>query len=342
MWNIFGQTKAVDLLKNSVRQNRLSHAYLFVGPKHIGKATLAHKLAQAVNCPEEDLPCGVCASCSRIASGANPDVQTICLTPGAKEISIKQIREAQHAASLKPYESKFRVFIIDGADRLSTEASNCLLKTLEEPPNSVLLILTAEHKGQILPTILSRCQIVELYPVAAPVIEKGLVEQWEVDEEKAKQLSRFCNNAIGWALMAHSDESIVEGRSEIIDRIAELASASITDRFSYAAQLATLFGQNREMVFEALSLWTSWWRDILLVKHDCRDLVVNLDRIDTLKKLAWQYSAAQIAGYTKSLDLAVYNLRRNANPRLVLEVLMLSIPKIDYGKGGKEAAMVSF
>jgi DNA polymerase-3 subunit delta' len=342
MWDIFGQTKAVDLLKSGVEQDRLSHAYLFVGPKHIGKGTLALKLAQAVNCPEEDLPCGICASCSRIASGANPDVQTICLAPGAKEIGIDQIREAQHTASLKPYESKFRVFVIDGADRLSTEASNCLLKTLEEPPDSVLLILAAEHKGQILPTILSRCQMVELHPVAAAVIEKGLVEKWEVDEGKAKQLSRFCNGSIGWALMAYDDESITAGRSEIIDKIIELGAAPITDRFAYAAELATLFGQDKDAVFESLYLWIGWWHDILLVKHDCKDLVVNIDRIDGLKKLAVQYDADQIAGCAKSLNSAVYNLRRNANPRLVLEVLMLNIPKTDDGRRKKETVTVAF
>jgi DNA polymerase-3 subunit delta' len=325
-----------------VEQNRLSHAYLFVGPKHIGKGTVALSLTQAVNCQEKDLPCGRCASCIRIASGANPDVQTICLAPGAKEIGIDQIREALHTASLKPYESKSRVFIIEGADRLSHEASNCLLKTLEEPPNSVLLILTAEHKGQILSTILSRCQIVELQPVAASVIENGLVEQWEVDVEKAKQLSRFCNGCIGWALTACYDESITAERSEVLERIISLSSALISDRFAYAEELATLFGQDKRTVFEDLNLWIGWWRDILLVKQDCKDLVINIDRIDTLKKLADEYDIDQIAGFVKSLDLTVYNLGRNANPRLVFEVLMLNIPRIDHERRKKETATVTF
>ena len=342
MWNIFGQPKAVDLLKSSVEQGRLSHAYLFIGPAHIGKGTLALKLAQAVNCVDADSPCGICASCSRISSGANADVQIISLAPGAKEISIDQIREAQHTASIKPYESKYRVFIIEGADRLSTEASNSLLKTLEEPPGNVLLILTAVHKGQIMPTILSRCQMVELHPAAASVIEKGLVNQWEVDAEKAKLLSRFCNGSIGWALMAHEDESVLEGRSELVDRIVELASSAISDRFAYAAQQATFFGQDKEAVFETLNLWTGCWRDLLLVKQGCQNLVTNIDRMDMLEILSEKYDVAQIAGFIRSLDSAVHNLRRNANPRLALEILMLDIPKAHHGRRKEGAAVVSF
>jgi len=341
MWNIFGQPKAVDLLKSSVEQGRLSHAYLFTGPAHIGKSTLAFGLAQAVNCAENDSPCGVCASCGRIASGANADVQIISLAPGAKEISIDQIREAQHTASIKPYESKWRVFIIEGADRLSTEASNSLLKTLEEPPDNVLLILTAVHKGQIMPTILSRCQMVELHPVAASVIEKALVENWGVDAGKAKLLARFCNGAIGWALMAYGDESVVEGRAEIVDGIVELTSASISDRFACAAQQATFFGQDKEAVYETLNLWTGWWRDLLLVKQGCVDLVTNIDRIEMLEQSSGQYNVAQIAGFIKSLDLAVRNLHRNANPRLALEILMLDIPKPHHGRR-KEGASAAF
>jgi len=342
MWNIFGQSKAVDLLRSSVEQGRLSHAYLLVGPAHIGKGTLALGLAQAVNCPEEDSPCGVCASCTRIASGANADVQIISLTPGAKEIGIDQIREAQHTASIKPYESKWRVFIIEGADRLSAEASNSLLKTLEEPPDNVLLILTSIHKGQIMSTILSRCQMVELHAAAASVIEKALVDKWEVDAKKAKLLSRFCNGSIGWALMAYDDKSVVEGRSEIIDVIVELASASVSDRFAYAAQQATFFAQDKEAVFETLNLWTGWWRDVLLVKQGCPHLVTNVDRMDTLERSSDEYDVALIAGFISSLDSVVHNLRRNANPRLALEILMLDIPKAHYGRRKEGATVASF
>ncbi len=116
----------------------------------------------------------------------------------------------------------------------------------------------------------------------------------------------------------------------------------ISDRFTYAAELATSFAQDKEAVFESLNLWIGWWRDILLVKQDCKDLVINIDRIDTLTKLADEYDVDQIAGFVKSLDSTVYNLGRNANPRLVFEVLMLNIPRIDHGRRKKETATVTF
>jgi len=193
-----------------------------------------------------------------------------------------------------------------------------------------------------MPTILSRCQAVELHPAAASVIEKALVNQWGVDKGKAKLFSRFCNGAIGWALMAYEDESVVEGRSEIIDGIVGLTVASVGDRFTYAAQQATFFGQDKEAVFETLSLWTGWWHDMFLVKQGCQNLITNIDHMDMLEKSSNNYNVAQIAGFIKSLDSAVSNLRRNANPRLALEILMLDIPKPHHGRRKEEAAIVSF
>src|SRR4030042_396604 len=132
MWQVLGHPKATTLLERSIQRGRLSHAYLFVGPPHVGKMTLALNLAQAVNCQAEDVPCGECASCRRIASGKHADVQIIGLiSTEKKEISIEQMREMQNSASLPPYEGKQKGFIIEKADLLPHEASNSLLKTLE-------------------------------------------------------------------------------------------------------------------------------------------------------------------------------------------------------------------
>ncbi|TET38214.1 MAG: AAA family ATPase, partial [Dehalococcoidia bacterium] len=168
MWQVIGHEKAVALLERSMKGGKLSHAYLFVGPPHVGKMTLAMNLAQALNCRGEERPCGECPQCRRIARGVHADVQVIGLE-GRMEIGIDQIREMQHAASLKPFEGRNRVFIIDGADHLSHEAANCLLKTLEEPPPNDQLILLAANERLLLPTVLSRCQKLELGPLPAPV-----------------------------------------------------------------------------------------------------------------------------------------------------------------------------
>jgi DNA polymerase-3 subunit delta' len=141
VWQVVGQAKAIALLERSLDKECLSHAYLFVGPPHIGKMTLAQNLAQAVNCEAKERPCTQCVSCRRIAAGKHADIQVVGLTSeGKTEISIEQVREIRSAISLPPYEGRYKVFIIDGAEHLSAEASNCLLKTLEEPPPRALLI----------------------------------------------------------------------------------------------------------------------------------------------------------------------------------------------------------
>ena len=154
MWSVIGQTRAVSLLQRSLERGSLAHAYLFVGPAHVGKMTLALNLAQALNCAAAEPPCGQCLSCQKIASAKHADVQIVGLNrdgdsdeprPRA-EISIDQIRQVQHSASLPPFEGRHKVFIIDGAELLSTEAANCLLKTLEEPVGKVIFLLTKDTR----------------------------------------------------------------------------------------------------------------------------------------------------------------------------------------------------
>ncbi len=206
MWQVVGQAKAVNLLQRSLENGRLAHAYLFVGPRHVGKMTLALNLAQALNCQEEERPCGSCRSCSRIALGHHPDVQVLGRNHSAdapkKEIGIDQMREIQHAASLRPYEGSYRVFIIDGAEHLSEEAANSLLKTLEEPAADVVFLLLTTDEGLLPSTIVSRCQKIELPPIPTKTIEQALIEHWGATEERARGLARMCHGGLGWAISA--------------------------------------------------------------------------------------------------------------------------------------------
>jgi DNA polymerase-3 subunit delta' len=338
MWQVIGQSKAVDLLRRSLESGRLSHAYLFVGQPHVGKMSLAINLAQALNCENEERPCGQCKSCLRIASGVHPDVQVVGRLAGAdsgeagakKEISISQIKELQRSAGLQPYEGKHRVFIIDGAEYLNEESANCLLKTLEEPPPNVLFILLTVNDNRLLPTIVSRCQRVELYPLHAGVIEQALIERWQVTPEKAKLLSRLCRGGIGWAVSAAQDEKLTEERSLRLSELIELVDDGLEHRFAFASKLAAQFSKSRDSVEEALGLWLEWWRDILLVKEECAQLITNVDHKETLNRHAKRYSLTEIRDFIEAIRTAWEQLEQNANPRLVLEVLMLSIP----AKGG--------
>lgn len=326
MWQVVGHEKAVASLDRSLKDGKLSHAYLFVGPKHVGKITLAMNLAQALNCDGEEKPCGHCPQCLRIRERKHADVQVIALD-GRTEIGIDHIREMQHAANLRPFEGRYRVFIIDGAEHLSHEAANCLLKTLEEPPPNVELILLAINERLLLPTVLSRCHRLELSPLSTTVVEQALILRWGVPQEQAMVLARLCSGCLGWAVAAASDEGLLSQRREKLDKLCHLARVGRGERFTYAAQLANQFSSNREAVHELLSLWLGWWRDLLLIKGGGGSFITNVDQEPTLQSQAQGYSLREIKGFIQSLNQARQQLEHNANPRLVLEVLMLDLPR---------------
>lgn len=334
MWQVIGQTKAVTLLQHSLERGCLSHAYLFVGPPHVGKMTLAKNLAQAVNCKSEERPCGQCDSCRRIGTDKHADVSVIGLIPEEKaegrlktEIGIDQIRGIQASASLPPFEGRQKVFIIDEAEHLSSEASNCLLKTLEEPPPQVLLILLTAKERVLFPTILSRCQRVELRPLPLATVEQNLMELEKVSASEARLLARLSGGCIGWALSAARDSKLLEEHSERLASLLNLSGASREEGLAQAAHWAAQFSKNRELVQEMLALWLGWWRDLLLVKGGNSEFITNVDQEATLFRQAEDYSLRQIEGFIHCLQAAIEQLEQNANPRLVLEVLMLSLPQ---------------
>lgn len=340
MYQVIGQPKAVEILRRSLETGRLAHSYLFVGPPHIGKKTLALGLAQALNCEEAERPCGWCASCLRIAAGKHADVQVISRlaedaqgdAASKKQITIGQIRELQQTAALLPYEGRARVFIIDGAEHLNEDSANCLLKTLEEPPPQVFIILLTLNDGMLLPTIVSRCQRIELVPAPPHVIEDALVQTWEVDPAKARTLGRLSRGCIGWAISAALDERVLEERSERLTELRDLPTSSIAQRFDVAARLAAGVSKKRHSVEETLALWLEWWRDILLVKAGCSQFITNVDEEAALRQQATGYGLNDVKDCIEAIRAAQRQLEQNANPRLVLEVLMLRLPQPDQEK----------
>ena len=348
MWQVVGQAKVISLLQRGLERQSLAHAYLMVGPPHVGKMTLALNLAQALNCEAEEYPCGECVSCQKIISANHPDVQVIGLTRNGNstetklrtEIGIDQIRQMQHSANLPPFEGKYKIFIIRGAEFLSNEAANCLLKTLEEPVGNVVFVLLTVSDSLLPETVVSRCQRLELAPLPAAEVESALHSRWGIEPQKAKLLARLSHGCLGWAISVAGDDSLLEQRTEKIDGLLEVIGSDYEERFAYANQLAVQFAQNRDMVQEVLDLWLDWWRDLLLVKADCCDVITNVDRLATLAEVAQGCSLAQIRSFINSIQAAGEQLRQNANPRLVLEVLMLDMPgKEGRGRGNLAAQL---
>jgi DNA polymerase-3 subunit delta' len=333
MWQVVGQDRVVTLFQRNLERGSVAHAYLLVGPPHVGKMTLALELAQALNCEAAEPPCGECDPCRKVASGKHADVQVIGLDTGGNsndkpraEISIDQVREIQHSSNLPPFEGRHKVFIIDGAELMSNEAANCLLKTLEEPSEGVIFILLTANDSVLPSTVVSRCQRLELRPLPTPQVEAALSERRSLESAKTELLSRLCHGRLGWALTAADDDSLLQQRAQLIERLLEVIRGDNEQRFDYAAQLAAQFSQNRGSVQEVLDLWLDWWRDLLLVRLGSTDTITNIDHEAVLIEIGRGYSLAQIRAFIYSIQAAGEQLSQNANPRLVLEVLMISIP----------------
>jgi DNA polymerase-3 subunit delta' len=337
MWDIIGQDRAVSLLVQSLAAGTAAHAWLFTGPEHIGKMTLARHLAQALNCERAEKPCGECAACRKIGEGKHPDVQVIGIArtdEGAesKVISVEQMKDLQHDANLPPFEGRNKVFIIDGAELLHLDAANRFLKTLEEPPPNVTFILLTVNERLLPETVVSRCLRLELLPVPHGVIAAWLAERCGVPPEKADLLARLSHGCPGWAVTAAEDERSLARRDEELDALVALLAAPYEERFAWAGSLAAGFTQDRRAVYAVLDRWRDYWRDIMLLKLDRRDMIVNGDRLDELARVASSCRLEGTRDYLAAIERCADQLRRNVNPRLALEVLVLDIPPLEGGE----------
>ncbi len=326
MWQVLGQDKILALLDRSLEKNIIAHAYLLVGPHHVGKRTLALNLAQALNCSSHKPPCGQCRSCRRILDHKHADVTSIGLD-SRTEIGIDDIRELQKFANLPPYEGKCKVFIIDDAEYLSTEAANSLLKILEEPPPKVVWLLLAAEERRLLPTIVSRCQRLELKPLPLTQVQKMLTDFYNADLAKAEFLARLSHGCLGWAISALADDDILRQRTQRVTMISSLTSASLEQRFAYAQEIATQFSQNRKPVAEVMEAWLMWWRDLMLIKGGCKEAIINVDYEMALEEQAKSLSLNEIKRFLANLRSLREEFSKNVNPRLAFESLMLNMPK---------------
>jgi DNA polymerase III subunit delta' len=336
VWQTIGQNKIVELFRNALKQGSLSHAYLLVAPAQTGKMTLALDLARALNCQAQPelRPCGQCVSCQKITSLKHADVQVVGLNSNlvneeAKErteIGIEQIKEMLHSTSYPPFEGEYRVYIIDEAGHLSTEAANCLLKTLEEPAGKVVFILLTASVHLLPATLISRCQQLNLSRLKTDEVESALVSRWNVDPEKARLLARLSRGCLGWAVDAAGDSDLLQDRRDKFEKMTGALHGDYSQRFAAAYQLASQFGKKRESVYETLDTWAGWWRDILLVKTGCASDIIDSDYLPDLAAMAGDLSLFQIKEAVQNILEAGKQLRANANSRLVMEALMLKLP----------------
>ena len=330
-WELIGHDWAVDLLSEHVagdsdhRGGKLRHAYLFTGPQGVGRRSLAIRLAQAINCqqpPAPGQPCRTCPTCKQIERMQHPDLSIVQAETEGGTLKVEQVRELQRSLALTPYAARYRVAILLRFEEANPNAANALLKTLEEPAPQVVLILTAESAEALLPTIVSRCEILRLRPSPVDVVSQGLQARWGLTPEQANLLAHLSGGRVGFALRLSEAPDLLKQREAWLDDHRRLLAGSRVERFAYAEEIA----KDKDALRQALNTWLSLWRDVLLRAGGAAAQVANLDREADLAALAERIDLPDVLRMVLAIERTQDLLDRNVNTRLATEVFLLDLP----------------
>ena len=328
---MIGHEWAVQLLQEHVAKQRVRHAYLVTGPLGVGRRTLALGLAQALNCPQPKAPgqpCLECSTCRRIREMTYPDLHVVQAELVGGLLKVDQVRELQRSLALTPYEGKYRVAVLLRFEEANPNAANALLKTLEEPNSQVVLVLTAESAEALLPTIVSRCEVLRLHPLTPQVVEKALESQWGLPDEQARLLAHVSDGRPGYALRLHQQPELFEQRQSWLEELTQLLASSRVERFTFADKMAK--AKDKEALRSMLLTWLSFWRDVLLAASGAAEsggvACSNLDWLPQVQAQAERLTLAQAQGIVCRVQETMELINRNVNTRLALEVLMLDLP----------------
>lgn len=313
---LFGQEKAKRLLSRSLTAGRVPHAYIFKGPEGVGKRLFARGVAAAVNCRDTQRlgACGVCSSCKKFRSMNHPDF--LVVSPERGVIKIDQIRRLTRELSYPPYESVMRVVVLEDVHTMRREAANSLLKTLEEPPENNLLILTAEASQEILATLTSRCQVVPFSQLSVDDTVAILVQEG-IDREAARLLARLSEGSPGKALLFQKTEMIGLWR-KLVSFLSDPAVDPNRD-VGVLLHLAENMAALKEELPALLGLLKIWLRDLLL--GDVQDSAVALAGSTPVKS----WNSNELFAKLQAIDRAEKELSRNCNRNLVSEVLLFKL-----------------
>lgn len=325
--DIVGQEKALGLIESALANDSAAHAYLFTGPRGVGKTMAAVRVAIALNCDQGG--CGVCPSCVKILKGAHPDVEII--EADGNVLKIGQVRMIGKGIGLKPFEGRRKVYIIRNVETMNAESANALLKNLEEPPPYVTFILTAPGADGLLPTIVSRCQEVPFGGIRATEMKNLLIERHEVPEKKAEILAALSAGSVSKALGLSEAEETSGMRDYVLDNAAGLRTDDVLQVFALKDEIIKRVKSRdkRESglaTAEVIDVLASWYRDMLVMKETGDEtLLINKDRVAVIVGLAGNYTLCELTGALDVLAGAAGAMRTNANKELLLEYALLAI-----------------
>lgn len=341
--SIIDQKRPLQLLTTLLKKGTIPHALLFTGIAGAGKHSAAMVFAMACNCRGKDSatkeqcvgsadnnsdgskvsePCCVCRSCRKILSNNHPDI--LHVEPSGSIIKIAQIRDLCHTLTMKPFEARLRIVVISRAQAMNPEAANALLKVLEEPPESTILILTADQTSDLLPTIVSRCQQIRFNPISRKNITSYLVKKLKIPADQASIIADMAGGSLQRAL-SMSKTGWLDHRNRILscsglDNPGALPARPINALLAFAESLS----KQKDSLPDALEIIKSWLRDLVVCQYNI-EKIINTDMTATLQKISAKISPESILFKIKAVQKAQRNIESNANLRLSLELLMLQL-----------------
>lgn len=326
--DIEGQKGVATHFKNAIKLNRISHAYILNGERGMGKKTVARAFSMTLMCESHgESPCMKCHACKQIMTDNNPDIRWVTHDK-PNVISVDEVRRQINTdVQIKPYSSNYKIYIVDDADKMNQAAQNALLKTIEEPPSYVVILLLTVNKDMLLSTILSRCVSMELRPLGKQQVERYLVEKAGIVDYKAREVSDFAGGNIGKAIRLASSDDFMELKESVV-RVAKNIGKMTAGDINGAIKEISSYKENIE---EYLDLLFTWYRDVLIYKS-CSEKCVNIndkiifaDYIKQIKRQSEDCSYEAIERIFMELDGINGKLRVNVNFEMVMELLLLTI-----------------
>ena len=323
--DIIGHEQVIQHLQNAIRQKRFSHAYLLCGEEGSGKRLVAEAFAKTVLCEEAGIvACGKCKSCKQIESGNHPDYRPVVREKAT--LGVKEIREQVTAdVQIKPYSSAYKIYFIDEAEKMTEEAQNALLKTIEEPPEYAVFLLAVSRQELLLQTILSRCVLLPFYPVATEKVKRFLMESKGVPDYLAEGAAAFSGGFVGRAVRFAESEEFTEQRKDVlhlVKYIDEMTMAEIMENVK-------LFSAKKDAADSYLDMMLLWYRDVLLYKatRDANRLMFR-DETEAIASQASKRSFENLQGITEALEQVKQRMKSNVNFENALELLLLYMKEV--------------